>query len=170
MTAAEALHNLATDLAELEKRGSVRPGYIAARRREHSAIATELATLRQEVDRLKEACNQEHERSQESDLRVGMLANVLTILGFDPLVHLRRPLNGATYTNPDVYRLAAEQVTANDAAQGISHIIHLWRHRHAHVWHLDQLLKHALWHARLTIMLRPFQHLIHGKEEERAAA
>jgi len=169
MTAAQALANLTTDLNELEARGSVRPGYIAARRREHQAIATELAKLQQEVERLKEACNQEHERALESDLRMGMLANVLTILGFDPMRHLRRPLYAETYTNPDVYQLAAQQVVENDRTQGIAHIMHLWRFRHQHVWHLQELLNHALWHARLTIMLRPFQQLLHGKQERKAA-
>jgi hypothetical protein len=170
MTAAEALHNLATDLAELEKRGSVRSGYIAARRREHQTIAKELATLQAEVQHLKKACNDELERNIETDLRLGMLANVLIILGFDPMVHLRRPITGGTYTNPDVYQLAAQQVVENDRAQGISHIMHLWRHRHIHVQHLKSLLDHALWHARLTIMLQPFNSLIHAKKEERRAA
>jgi len=171
MTAAEALHNLATDLAELEKRGSVRPGYIAARRREHQAIATELADLATKVQHLTDAANQEHELRLEAELRMGMLANVITILGHEPMVHLRRPLYGKCYTNPDVYRMAAEHVHQDQRRAG-------WAHKRSGrrmpiTWaEQAEMLNSALWSARLSLMLQPFQYLIdkhhHGQEEHTA--
>jgi|LakMenE01Jun11ns_1017448.scaffolds.fasta_scaffold9493061_1 hypothetical protein len=169
MTAAEAIANMRTDLAELEARAVVRPGLIAAKRSWVDTVHHELADLQKQVDQLKEQCNQEHQHRLEAELRTGMLANVIRILGFCPMVHLRRPLTWNTYTNPDVYKLAAEQVDQQDLAEGLKNRMHLLPYRK----HLSWLLNKALWHARLTLMLQPYQHLIaqhqHGQEERTAA-
>jgi hypothetical protein len=164
MNATQALSNLQQDLAELERRGTVRPGYIAARRREHETIAAELHQLQLQVENLKQRCNDEHERNLETDLRLGMLANVLNILGFDPMVHLRRPLS-----NVDIYYQAAQNVDELRRAKGLHNNP---QHRMTK-GQMKDLLANALWQARFTILLRPIeqklQHIqLHGQERTAA--
>lgn len=168
MTAAEAIANLRTDLAELEARNVVRPGLIAAKRSWVDTVDHEMKHLQQEVEQLKHRCNQEHEERLQAELRTGMLANVLTIMGFSPWQHLRCPLDGLTYSNPDVYMLAAQQQEERDRAQGLSGRIHLV----GDVFRLNDLLYHALWHARYTIMLSNIGKYLpptHGQEQRPAA-
>lgn len=172
MNALEAITHLRTDLNELEARGTARPGYIRAKRTWIDAVEHQLNRQQEELAKLKERCNAEHELRLEAELRTGMLANVLTILGFDPMVHLRRPLYGHSYTNPEVYQLAAQMVCEQDKSLGIHDRMHEWKYRNRMLSSLDSILKHALWSARLAIMLRPFQHLIERNEqqEQRPAA
>ena len=165
MTAPEALHRMRTEVDELERKQLLRPSLIAAKRQWVATVEHELHHLQQQLAMLEQRMQEQRQHHRETDLRLGMLANVLTILGFDPMMHLRKPLHGSTYTNPEVYQLAAQQIDQlRDRRRPYSRTTHN---------DLRDLLAHAIWSARLELQLRPFKHLLnqaHGQEEERTAA
>lgn len=171
MTAADAITRMRTEVDELERKQLLRPNLIAAKRQWIDTVAAALHEQQDELHRMQQHLQQLKAEHRETDLRLGMLANVLNILGFEPWRHLQCPLEGHTYTAPDVYQLAAQQQEEQDRRQGLANRMHLLRFRKE----LDGILSRALWHARLTLMLAPFQHLIqqhtanHGQEERTAA-
>lgn len=143
MTASEALASIREDIARLAKR-TVKPGFIRRKHAEVDAITEELDRLQKEVDRLNALIVHQDKAHRESDLRVGMLANVLSILGFNPMVHLRRPIE-----NADVYYRAAEYVARQERERDFGKPERLHIHR---TWvQMKDLLINALWWARLDI-------------------
>lgn len=169
MTAAEAIASIREDIAALEAKNlpSLRPGFFRRRRAEVDAIDAELATQAATIERLKEECSAMLEQQCETDLRLGMLANVLSILGFDPMVHLRRPLAD----EPDVYHDAAALVYEHRRAAGLSNRTQ----NHRTVGDLRDILINALWTARLERRLTSLNHQlakyrIHAPQQEKEPA
>jgi hypothetical protein len=105
MTADQAIASMWEDIARLEAKDLVKPNYIQRKKDEVDAIVDEITALGAKIQQLEKELEKKKEAQQESDLRIGMLANVLTMVGLDPLVHLRRPIS-----NAEVYRRAAEYV------------------------------------------------------------
>lgn len=171
MSPAEAITRMLTEVDELERKQLLRPSMIAAKRQWVQCVADALAEQQQHVEQLQAQLHQQEQQQRDADLRIGMLANVLTILGFNPMPHLRRPLHGGTYSNPDVYQLAAELQDQHDRQSGLSNRMQLVKH----LRQMGYQLNRALWHARLTLMLAPYEQLIqkqqatHGQEERTAA-
>lgn len=107
MTAAEALSSIREDIDRLEARDLVKPGHIRRRRAEVDAIARELAMLRDELAAAMARIASNAKAQREADLRIGMLANVMLMIGIDPIPHLRRPT-----TEAETYNMAARFVLA----------------------------------------------------------
>lgn len=166
MTAAQALASIREDIDRLEAKDLVKPGYIMRKRREVDAIERELAAQAQAVQALEQAKATQEEQHRETDLRLGMLANVLSMAGLNPMLHLRRPLGD----NPDVYHDAAEFVHELRRAGGL--INKPYRYTHAQL--LD-LVNHAIWAARVHRRTAPgvpinAKDFLHASEEESTSA
>lgn len=164
MTAAQAIASIREDIGRLEAKNLVKPGFIHRKRREADAIAAELETMEREIEQLKRSANQLEEENRETDLRLGMLANVLNMAGIDPMVHLRRPLGN----NPDIYYQASVFVEAIRRHSGL-----LNRFRNYTIAQLKDIISHAIWTARLhraTAPTVPIEQLAHEHEGDRERA
>jgi len=92
MTAEQAISSIREDIAALDRKNLVKPGHIRRRTAEVDAIVHELAAHEAHLARM-EARIADIEREGERDrLILGMLANMLTILGF-PWQNRARHLN-----------------------------------------------------------------------------
>lgn len=152
MTATEAIASMREDIARLEAKNlGLKPGFFARRRAEVDAIERELASLQAMVDRAEFAEADTLRQAKESDLRTGILANVLQILGFSPWRHLRAPIEHA-----DDYARAAAMVMEQAKAAGRSAYGRRLTATHGE---LGVLLTDALHWARIDRLLQPFQHL-----------
>lgn len=164
MTAAEALASIREDIDRLEAKGlNLKPGFFRRKRDEADAIANELQDLREQVKRSQQEREEAQAELRDQHLRVGMLANTITILGFPIAQHMNAPLEDA-----DIYHEAAAMVCQQrrDAPQGPNRLP-----QQTSKAALMDLLTNALWWARLNSY--PLQHLIdqaHAKRKERKQA
>lgn len=149
MNAQEALTNLTEDADELERRGTVRPGYIRTRRQELAAIRAELQRMEAELLKAQSFAAMMAEEHLEGTERLTMLAYVLIIIGMDPMVHMRRPI-----ADFPVYRRAVELVAEKREEAGTSGTP--WRERWS--WaDRNTLLNGLLMEARLDLGLKIFE-------------
>jgi hypothetical protein len=157
MTGEQALDNMAQDLDELERRKTVSPAYIRRKREELDAIRAELSAGKGHAAQLQAELERAAINHAEDAARVGMLANVLTILGLSPFGHLKRPVSDAP-----IYQRAAELISQQRKQPNAKGILREPWTFTARV----ELLTNALYMARLDIRLRPFMNLLHRTEHE----
>lgn len=140
MTAAQALASIREDIDRLEAKDLVKPGFIRRKRAEADAIEDEMSIMAMEIGHLKEKYQEVQQQQRETELRLGMLANVLSMAGLDPMLHLRRPIG----TNPDIYYHAARFVAAIRSQAGLCNRIPQWT-----LGDIKDIVAHAIWTARI---------------------
>lgn len=140
MNAAQALASIREDIDRLEAKDLVKPGFIRRKREEADAIEEELSNITTEVEQLKQQLHKLQKEHRDTDLRLGMLANVLSMAGLDPMIHLRRPLAN----NPDIYYHAARFVAAIRSQAGLCNRIPDWT-----LGEIKDIVAHAIWTARI---------------------
>jgi hypothetical protein len=169
MTAAEAIASIREDIDRLEAKDLVKPGYIKRKRSEVAAIERELFEQEYRIAQAERTVAQQATEISNAELRIGMLANVLSILGHDPMPHIRRSLAN----NPDVYYDAAVYVDELRTKSGRSN--RPWTFIKGY-HEQRELLVNALWSARMNRLLTPTetlsaeQALNEIKEEDHQAA
>lgn len=157
MNAAQALHSIRQDIDELERKNVVKPGHIRRRRAEADAIADELRDLHAQ---LLQAANKQQalERELEAEgLRLGMLANMLTILG----IPWERRLASCTEHEAEVMRRAA-RIASEHNRNAADH--------NTPKWALQAALRNAILAARMELQLATITPHIHGQEEAEGRA
>ncbi len=165
MTAATALASIREDLAALEAKNppSLRPGFFRRRRAEADAIERELMSMELELASHQHRMVKQAEDLRDSDLRIGILANVLIILGFPIRNYLTCPIIDA-----DVYELGAELIT--QARRETGTLATVWREG----WSWAQrtvMLRTTLYNARIILSMKRHRttDATKPKEESRAA-
>lgn len=165
MNAAEAIRRMRADLQELERKQLVRPSLIQAKRSWVDAVELQLAEQQAELERMQQQVQELRQQLEQEQLRTGMLANVLSMAGLNPMMHLRKPLGN----NPDIYYHAARFVDAIRSRAGLNNRLPNWS-----LAQIKDIIAHAIWTARLhraTDPHTPIETLADGHyhEESRAA-
>jgi hypothetical protein len=162
MNAQQALTNLAEDADELERRNTVRPGYIRKRREEIAAIRAELKRTEEALVQAQKWANTVQDEAMETTERLSMFVMVLIILGMDPGIHLRRPIEDFP-----VYKRAVELVERKRAEAGTTS--KPWRERWT--WaDRNTLLNGLLMEARLDLGMEYFRPYLKRMQEHAAEA
>lgn len=159
MTAAEALASMREDIDALEAKNVVKPGHIRRRRAEVEAIADELESMQKAMFDLSEANDRLQRMVDHEALQLGMLANMLTILG----IPWERRLAAANEHEAEVMRRAARIACAHNPRNTPDH--------NTPKWTLLAAMRNAILAARIELQLATITPHIHGQlqAEGRAA-
>lgn len=150
----EAIASMREDIDALEAKNVVKPGHIRRRRNEVEAIECELHRLRELADSLEDQVARLNDELREQGLRLGMLANMLTMLG----VPWEQRMATADAHEAEVMRRAARISIENN--RGIPD-------HYATKWTMLRAMRNAIMAARIELALEQLPTLAHhGKAEE----
>ncbi len=158
MTAEQAIASIREDIDYLEAKKLVKPGHIRRRRSEVDAIAQELLAHDAQLFQAEARIADLEQAHQKDALRLGMLANMLTVLGFA----WERRIGIANEHEAEVMLRAARIACEHNVNRSDGF---------TPKWKLDHAFNAATLAARIEIALeRIAHHTPAPHEEEKAAA